>query len=64
MPQTWSKTLEIRRCELDLTQQQAAELIGVPLNTYGRWERGQAFPLSIYRKQIARAFNMKESEIF
>ena len=60
----WNKQLEIRRVALDLTQEQAAELIGVPLGTYGRWERGSHKPMKVYQKQIAQAFEINEGEIF
>lgn len=30
-----------RRRQLMLSQEEAAELIGVPRRTYGRWERGE-----------------------
>lgn len=61
---TWNKQLEIRRVALDLTQEGAAELIGVPLGTYGRWERGTHKPMKVYQKMIAQAFEIDEEEIF
>ena len=65
MPEiTWSKKLEIRRVALDLTQEQAAETIGVPLGTYGRWERGEHKPMKIYQKLIAEVFQMNADELF
>ena len=64
MPDKWNKQLELRRVTLDLTQEQAAELIGVPLGTYGRWERGSHKPMKVYQKQIAQAFEIDECDIF
>ena len=61
---TWNKKLEVRRVTLDLTQEQAAELIGVPIGTYGRWERGDHQPIKIYKKMIAAAFEIEERDIF
>lgn len=64
LPLTWNKKLEIQRRLLFLTQEQAAEKIGVPLGTYGRWERGTNIPMDVYKKQIAEAFGVDEKEIF
>ena len=61
---TWNKKLEIRRVTLDLTQEQAADLIGVPIGTYGRWERGNNKPIKVYEKAIAEAFEIEAFEIF
>lgn len=61
---TWNKQLELRRVALDLTQQQAADLIDVPQGTYGRWERGSHKPMKIYQKAIGQAFEIDETEIF
>lgn len=60
----WNKKLELRRVVLDLTQEQAAELIGVPLGTYGRWERGTHKPMKVYKRMIAEAFSIEEEELF
>lgn len=60
----WNKKLEELRQARGMTQEAAAKLIGVPLGTYGRWERGYNKPLGIYRRTIAKVFNIDESEIF
>ena len=64
MPEKWTKQLELRRLTLGLTQEQAADLIGVPLGTYGRWERGSHKPMKVYQKQIAEAFEIDAGDIF
>lgn len=64
LPLTWNKKLEIQRVLLDLTQEQAAAKIGVPLGTYGRWERGANVPMDVYKKLIAEAFEIDEKELF
>jgi transcriptional regulator with XRE-family HTH domain len=38
--------------------------MGVSLGTYGRWERGTHKPIKIYRRTIAQAFDIEESELF
>jgi transcriptional regulator with XRE-family HTH domain len=60
----WNKKLAIRRVALDLTQQQAADLIGVPIGTYGRWERGSHAPMKVYKVLISQAFQIDEAELF
>ena len=64
MQHTWNKKLELRRIALDLKQSEAADKIGVPTNTYGRWERGENKPMTVYRRAIAEAFEIDEEEIF
>lgn len=60
----WNLKLKIRRISLDLLREEAAELIGVNIATYGRWERGEHMPLPAYRKLIGQAFEINEIEIF
>ena len=45
---------ELRRL-LDLTQDEAAELVGVTRNTWARWERGEIDPHPLMRAHLARA---------
>ena len=60
----WNKRLELLRVAADLTQAQAAERIGVPLGTYGRWERGDHRPMFIHQEIIVGAFNVNIEDIF
>jgi len=62
--QPWSKNLKMIRVKQDMTQRQAAEKIGVPLSTYGRWERGYNYPMEIYREKIAHSLEVPAYEIF
>ena len=45
---------ELRR-QLDLTQDDAAELVGVARNTWARWERGEMDPHPLMLAHLARA---------
>jgi transcriptional regulator with XRE-family HTH domain len=63
-PTLWYQKISRRRKLLDLTQEEAADAMGVSLGTYGRWERGTHKPIKIYRRTIAQAFDIEESELF
>ena len=58
----WHIKLKIRRITLKLTREEAANLIGVSVVTYGRWERGENMPLLVYRNIIENSF--KDENIF
>jgi predicted ATPase/Tfp pilus assembly protein PilF/transcriptional regulator with XRE-family HTH domain len=46
------------------THKEVAELIGLPdSHTVGRWERGEAFPRSHYRRELCRVFGMSAEEL-
>ena len=60
----WYKRMKLHRVNLDLKQEEAAALIGVPIRTYQRWENGDNVPIAAYRKLIAEAFKTSEAEIF
>ena len=50
--------LKIERVKKNLTQEAAAEKIGVDIRTYGRWERGETEPEEENKKKLAALFNM------
>jgi transcriptional regulator with XRE-family HTH domain len=47
--------LKMLRQELNLTQNELAEILGVPMRTYANWEQGRSFP-SIERLPHIAAF--------
>lgn len=53
----FARTLKNRRLELDLTQAEVAERLGIPPNTYGFWERGEAGISAEYLPVIAKALD-------
>lgn len=52
----WNKKMELARTEKGWTQQEVAEKLGVPIQTYGRWERGRNKPISSHKKAIQKLF--------
>lgn len=60
----WNLKLKLRRIALELSREEAADLIGVNTVTYGRWERGENMPLPAFQKAIGQAFEIDEWEIF
>ena len=55
----FAKKLKIARVELELTQSKAAELLGVSIVTYSRWESGKHEPMNVYKKIIAEKMNVE-----
>lgn len=49
----WNKKMKVARVIKDLTQAQAAEVIGVSLRTYLRWENGETKPKTEAEKVAA-----------
>lgn len=49
-------TLKAARINAGLTQRQAADQIGVTVDTIGNWERGKSFPDAIQIKAIENAY--------
>lgn len=45
-------TLRAARMNIPLTQKEAAEHIGVTVDTIGNWERGKSFPDALQIKKI------------
>lgn len=44
-----------------LTQQQLADLIGVPQSTVGRWEGGHTVPTLIYFRRLVRVLSSADA---
>lgn len=52
-----------RRRELELTQSQLAELVGVTDKAISRWETGRGFPDAAYLQPLAQALDLSITEI-
>lgn len=63
-PESLARGLHVQRIRLNLSQRQAAELIGVQHMTYHNWELGRYWPTSIYLPLIAEAFGCGIAELF
>lgn len=51
-------TLKAARINAGYTQRQAAEQIGVTVDTIGNWERGKSFPDAMQIKAIESAYRV------
>ncbi len=56
--------LKVGRAELDLTQQQLAEMIGVSRQTINAMEAGKYVPSTMLALRISRIFEKPVNEIF
>jgi len=56
-------TLKAARANRNLTQQKAAELIGVTRDTLGNWERGISYPDVIKLSKIESVYKMKYDDL-
>ena len=48
----WNRKLVAARLRLKLSRKEVANLIGVTIMTYGRWERGVSKPIRIFRNLL------------
>lgn len=62
-PKTIPERLKARRLELGLTQERAAEKLGVDESTVGRWERGRRMGDPEQRKRLASFIGVPELHI-
>lgn len=51
-------TLKAARMNAFLTQKEAAEKIGVTIDTIGNWERGKSFPNALQIKRIEEVYGV------
>lgn len=58
IPNIWLKILSCNRSKLQLTQAEAAKLIGVSQPAYQRYEAGTRTPSIQVVKEMAKAFNV------
>lgn len=56
-------TLKAARVNKNLTQKQAAEMLGVTAEVIGNWERGITFPKIPMIKKIEQLYGLPYSEI-
>lgn len=56
-------TLKNLRTSFDLTQKQAAKLVGVSEDTWRRWEKEQTFPDVPKINRIEQVFNVNYNDI-
>ncbi|SHI01489.1 DNA-binding transcriptional regulator, XRE-family HTH domain [Clostridium collagenovorans DSM 3089] len=60
----WNKKMEVLRVMNNWTQMEAAERCFTVQKAYWSWEAGKVYPRKNSRRAIARAFSVKEEEIF
>jgi transcriptional regulator with XRE-family HTH domain len=51
-------TLKAARANAQLTQQEAAEKIGVTVDTIGNWERAKSFPNALQIRRIEEVYGV------
>lgn len=56
-------TLKAARTNAGYTQREAAELIGVTVDTVGNWERGKSFPDALQIKRIEDAYHTQYDDL-
>jgi transcriptional regulator with XRE-family HTH domain len=65
VPSAWTYGTKLRemRERSELTQNEAASLVGVQLGTYGGWERGTQNPTLENLRAVAEAFRIDPREL-
>ncbi|ACA55409.1 helix-turn-helix transcriptional regulator [Clostridium botulinum] len=61
---SWNKKIEVLRIIKGWTQKEAAEKCNTNQKVYWIWESGGSYPRKNSRLAIAKAFGIKEEEIF
>lgn len=56
-------TLRAARMNVNLTQKDAAEKIGVTVDTVGNWERGKSYPDAIQIRRIEEAYHVHYDDL-
>lgn len=51
-------TLKAARINRNLTQQEAADKIGVTIDTIGNWERAKSFPNALHIRRIEEVYGV------
>lgn len=51
-------TLKAARINCNLTQQEAANKIGVTIDTIGNWERAKSFPNALHIRRIEEVYGV------
>lgn len=60
----WNEKLQHLRSEKGWSQYEAADRCGTNQKNYWNWEKGRSYPLKVFRKSIANAFDVKVKDIF
>ncbi len=58
----WAKQLRGARAERGHSQRQAAEEIGIPVQTYQTWEQGRRAPRAVLYVKAARRYIRRNSK--
>jgi len=56
-------TLKAARVNAGITQEQAAEIIGISRSLIQNWERGKSFPDAMHLKKIENAYGVSYDDI-
>ena len=56
-------TLRAARMNVNLTQKDAAEKIGVTVDTVGNWERGKSYPDAIQIRRIEETYHVHYDDL-
>lgn len=57
------RPIQRRRLELDLTQQELADKVGVTIATISKWETGTGIPEAGYYGKLAKALGITAREV-
>ncbi|GCE12098.1 helix-turn-helix transcriptional regulator [Tengunoibacter tsumagoiensis] len=58
------RRIQQKRIEMNLTQEQMAELLDAATTTISRWESGVVVPSPQYRKRLCEIFRIEHKELF
>ena len=56
-------TLKAARANLGVTQKEAAELLGVTVDTIGNWERGKSYPNALQIRDIEAVYKIAYDDL-
>ena len=56
-------TLKAARMNVPMTQREAAQHLGVTVDTVGNWERGKSFPDALQIRRIEEAYHVKYDDL-
>lgn len=57
-------SLKAARINAKITQKEAADKIGVTVDTIGNWERGKSFPNALQIQRIEEIYGIAYNELF
>lgn len=56
-------TLRAARMNASMTQKEAAQHLGVTVDTVGNWERGKSFPDALQIRRIEEAYRVRYDDL-